>query len=150
MSNPCAGSIGAEYFCGQNILLKARYTMIDNMIIHILGYIKREISFVCPDVIITHNTNILSGGIMGKMKNGIMMGRNGDMMIINMIWRVSYLWFQVFNGLNEDSLSFGRYCGNLLPAGMVSTGSDLLIKFKSDATNTGTGFRVEYSSCALR
>ena len=49
------------------------------------------------------------------------------------------------DGADETADLIGRYCGrDSIPAQAVSSGRSLWIKFKTDASNRGTGFRATY------
>ncbi len=52
---------------------------------------------------------------------------------------------QVHDGPDETAPTVGRYCGQQLPPPYTSSGPDLWIKFKSDVSQTGSGFRMEYT-----
>ncbi|KAI0233510.1 Cubilin [Lamellibrachia satsuma] len=45
------------------------------------------------------------------------------------------------DGTNERANLVGQYCGNRIPATYTSTTNTLWLKFKTDATNHGSGFR---------
>ena len=42
-----------------------------------------------------------------------------------------------------------KYCGNTLPHQFVSSGDTIEIKFKSDGTGYGSGFKLEYSLLSM-
>lgn len=52
--------------------------------------------------------------------------------------------FQVRDGADETADLVGRYCGSEIPSPYTSTGSSLFLKFKSDPSQRGAGFRATY------
>lgn len=65
---------------------------------------------------------------------------------------------EVYNGGDELSPMLGKFCGKIAPSPIISSGSQLLIKFVSDYETHGAGFSVRYevfktgvlAVCALR
>ncbi|XP_064643493.1 cubilin-like [Lineus longissimus] len=53
-------------------------------------------------------------------------------------------YLQVFDGTDTRANSLGKFCGNQLPPNMASTNRYFLIKFISDYSLAGTGFRLEW------
>lgn len=51
---------------------------------------------------------------------------------------------EVYNGGDEDSPMLGKFCGKIAPSPIISSGSQLLIKFVSDYETHGAGFSVRY------
>lgn len=51
---------------------------------------------------------------------------------------------EVYNGGDELSPTFGKICGKIAPPPIISSGSQLLIKFVSDYETHGAGFSVRY------
>ena len=47
-------------------------------------------------------------------------------------------------GGDEEAPLIGRYCGTTLPAEHVSSGNELYVRFKTDHSVSGTGFRIRY------
>lgn len=63
--------------------------------------------------------------------------------------RVSFLlrrydYVEVYNGGDELSPMLGKFCGKIAPSPIISSGSQLLIKFVSDYETHGAGFSVRY------
>lgn len=56
-----------------------------------------------------------------------------------------YLCAQVHNGGSVSAPLIGRYCGTSVPGPIVSTTNQLWLQFGSDTSNTGHGFRAQYS-----
>lgn len=56
----------------------------------------------------------------------------------------SYDYIEVFDGGEELSDKLGRFCGSNKPLPFVSTGNELLLKFKSDDTVNWKGFHAVY------
>ena len=56
------------------------------------------------------------------------------------------LFLQVRNGETPDSALMGIYCGTTMPPDMISVGNAMYLKFVTDATVVGSGFRIEYES----
>jgi hypothetical protein len=54
-----------------------------------------------------------------------------------------YDYVEVFDGENTASRKLGRYC-NTVPTAIVSRGSSLLIRFRSDYSQSGRGFHARY------
>uniref|UniRef100_A0A3P8X424 Neuropilin 1 n=1 Tax=Cynoglossus semilaevis TaxID=244447 RepID=A0A3P8X424_CYNSE len=55
-----------------------------------------------------------------------------------------YDYVEVYNGGDELSPTFGKICGKIAPPPIISSGSQLLIKFVSDYETHGAGFSVRY------
>ncbi|XP_059357374.1 neuropilin-1a-like isoform X2 [Carassius carassius] len=55
-----------------------------------------------------------------------------------------YDFVQVFDGVDENAVSLGRFCGKIAPSQIISNGNSLLIKFTSDYESTGAGFSIRY------
>ncbi|XP_040027331.2 neuropilin-1a isoform X1 [Gasterosteus aculeatus] len=55
-----------------------------------------------------------------------------------------YDYVEVYNGRDELSSMLGKFCGKIAPSPIISSGSELLIKFFSDYETHGAGFSVRY------
>ncbi|XP_068422372.1 neuropilin-1a-like isoform X2 [Clinocottus analis] len=55
-----------------------------------------------------------------------------------------YDYVEVYNGWDELSPMLGKFCGKIAPSPIISSGSQLLIKFVSDYETHGAGFSVRY------
>ncbi|XP_056277312.1 neuropilin-1a-like isoform X2 [Pseudoliparis swirei] len=55
-----------------------------------------------------------------------------------------YDFVEVYNGGHELSPMLGKFCGKIAPSPIISSGSQLLIKFVSDYETHGAGFSVRY------
>uniref|UniRef100_A0A8K9VA73 Neuropilin n=1 Tax=Oncorhynchus mykiss TaxID=8022 RepID=A0A8K9VA73_ONCMY len=55
-----------------------------------------------------------------------------------------YDYVEVFNGGDEKAPTLGKFCGKIAPSPIISSGSQLLIKFVSDYETHGAGFSVRY------
>uniref|UniRef100_A0A3Q1CEM6 Neuropilin n=1 Tax=Amphiprion ocellaris TaxID=80972 RepID=A0A3Q1CEM6_AMPOC len=55
-----------------------------------------------------------------------------------------YDYVEVYNGGDESSPMLGKFCGKIAPSPIISSGSQLLIKFVSDYETHGAGFSVRY------
>lgn len=55
-----------------------------------------------------------------------------------------YDFVQVFDGVDENAFSLGRFCGKIAPSPIISNGNSLLIKFTSDYESSGAGFSIRY------
>ncbi|KAM9322849.1 neuropilin-1a-like [Pholidichthys leucotaenia] len=55
-----------------------------------------------------------------------------------------YDYVEVYNGGNEQSPMLGKFCGKIAPSPIISSGTQLLIKFVSDYETHGAGFSVRY------
>ncbi|XP_010880952.2 neuropilin-1a isoform X2 [Esox lucius] len=55
-----------------------------------------------------------------------------------------YDYVEVFNGGDENAPTLGKFCGKIAPSPIISTGSQLLIKFVTDYETHGAGFSVRY------
>ncbi|KAM6989399.1 neuropilin-1a-like [Tautogolabrus adspersus] len=55
-----------------------------------------------------------------------------------------YDYVEVYNGGEEQSPMLGKFCGKIAPSPIISSGSQLLIKFVSDYETHGAGFSVRY------
>ncbi|XP_071233652.1 neuropilin-1a-like isoform X1 [Salvelinus alpinus] len=55
-----------------------------------------------------------------------------------------YDYVEVFNGGDEQAPTLGKFCGKIAPSPIISSGSQLLIKFVSDYESPGAGFSVRY------
>ena len=47
-------------------------------------------------------------------------------------------------GGDDESPLIGRYCGDTLPSEHVSSGNEIYVRFKTDHSVSGTGFRIRY------
>ena len=47
---------------------------------------------------------------------------------------------------NGTLTALGRYCENILPPVLRSSGNRLVVKFRSDATTNGNGFSANWTS----
>ena len=56
-----------------------------------------------------------------------------------------YDWVKVYGGSNVNAPLIGTYCGNVVPADILSPANTAFIKFKSDATVRKPGFKIRYS-----
>ena len=55
-----------------------------------------------------------------------------------------YDFLEIHEGRTEETPLVGRYCGNTLPPDYVSSGNEIYIRFKTDHSVSGTGFRIRY------
>ena len=55
------------------------------------------------------------------------------------------IFTQVHDGSSENSPFVARYCGTEVPPPYTSSGNDLWMKFRSDVSQTGSGFRLTYT-----
>ncbi|XP_057712791.1 neuropilin-1a-like isoform X3 [Corythoichthys intestinalis] len=55
-----------------------------------------------------------------------------------------YDYVEVYNGEDELAPMLGKFCGKIAPSPIISSGSQLLIKFVSDYETHGAGFSVRY------
>ncbi|XP_068196187.1 neuropilin-1a-like [Antennarius striatus] len=55
-----------------------------------------------------------------------------------------YDYVEVYNGGDELAPMLGKFCGKIAPSPIISSGSQLLIKFVSDYETHGAGFSVRY------
>ncbi|XP_071348504.1 cubilin-like isoform X4 [Trachinotus anak] len=53
-------------------------------------------------------------------------------------------YVEVYNGGDQLSPLLGRFCGEIAPSPIISSGNQLLIKFVSDNETQGAGFSVRY------
>ena len=53
-------------------------------------------------------------------------------------------YVMIQDGVQATSPVLGKFCGNEIPAGVNSTGHDLMVIFVSDGKNNGKGFEFEY------
>ena len=55
-----------------------------------------------------------------------------------------YDWLEVRDGGDENATLIGRrYCGNFIPAPLVSSGNKLFVRFHSDSSQTYAGYRIK-------
>ncbi|CAH1246036.1 LPA [Branchiostoma lanceolatum] len=57
-----------------------------------------------------------------------------------------YDYVEIFDGMDSNAESMGRFCGSTLPASMTSTGNSLLVVFRSDSSVTASGFKISYQA----
>lgn len=57
-----------------------------------------------------------------------------------------YFSLQVRDGPNEMSPLFNKFCGSTLPSPLTSTGNTMFIRFSSDHSQTGQGFRATWTT----
>ncbi|KAK3105916.1 hypothetical protein FSP39_008473 [Pinctada imbricata] len=55
-------------------------------------------------------------------------------------------YVEVFNGNIDSAPSFGRFCGNEIPARLQTSGNTALVKFISDGFHSAPGFRLKFTS----
>jgi len=55
-----------------------------------------------------------------------------------------YDYIEVYDGIEELSDKMGKFCGTTKPSPFVSTGNELLLKFRSDDTVNWKGFHAMY------
>ena len=55
-----------------------------------------------------------------------------------------YDFVSVRDGGSTEAPLVGRYCGHNLPHNFLSTGNQLLIRFKTDSSISHEGFRASY------
>ena len=54
-------------------------------------------------------------------------------------------YLEIVDGKNENSENrFEKFCGTDVPGSLISSGNQLIIKFKSDYSITSKGFEVYY------
>lgn len=51
----------------------------------------------------------------------------------------------IYDGIDSNSTLIGTYCGSEKPPAAISTLNHLHLEFKTDSSNTGPGFRADYS-----
>lgn len=57
--------------------------------------------------------------------------------------------FQVYDGLTDSDTLLSTLCGSELPNDVVSSGTDLFIRFTTNAANTDSGFLATFESQML-
>ena len=57
-----------------------------------------------------------------------------------------YDFVEIRQGDNSNSSLAGRYCGTNLPNTVTSFGNSLYVRFLSDTSTSGTGFRATYTT----
>ncbi|XP_066304565.1 plasminogen-like isoform X2 [Branchiostoma lanceolatum] len=60
-----------------------------------------------------------------------------------------YDYVEIFDGMDSNAESMGRFCGSTLPASMTSTGNSLLVVFRSDSSVTASGFKISYQAVMI-
>ncbi|KAM8839332.1 neuropilin-1a-like [Synchiropus picturatus] len=55
-----------------------------------------------------------------------------------------YDYVEVYNGGDDLSPMLGKFCGKIAPSPIISSGTQLMIKFVSDYETPGAGFSVRY------
>ncbi|XP_055007397.1 neuropilin-1a-like [Boleophthalmus pectinirostris] len=55
-----------------------------------------------------------------------------------------YDFVEVYNGGDEGAQMIGKFCGKIAPSPIVSSGSQLTVKFVSDYETHGAGFSIRY------
>lgn len=53
---------------------------------------------------------------------------------------------EIYDSYDDVSGFVGRYCGDQLPDGFISTGNVMTLKFRSDSSVTAGGFKLQYIS----
>ncbi|KAF7655501.1 hypothetical protein LDENG_00055110 [Lucifuga dentata] len=56
---------------------------------------------------------------------------------------------QVFDGDKAGSASLGKFCGNKIPKPVESSGSSMVVRFKTDNSLTSKGFSATYTKSSL-
>ncbi|KAM8939404.1 ovochymase-2-like [Pelodytes ibericus] len=51
---------------------------------------------------------------------------------------------EIYDGDNKGSQKIGHFCGKQIPAPLISSGNNLVVRFKSDGQGVGTGFNAKY------
>ncbi|KAI5646194.1 CUB domain-containing protein [Phthorimaea operculella] len=57
-----------------------------------------------------------------------------------------YDYLKVYDGPNENSPLVGRFCGRSFPKSYTSSTNQMFFRFRSDASISGEGFRINYES----
>ena len=57
-----------------------------------------------------------------------------------------FLFLQIRNGNGPNAPLMGKYCGTQIPPDMTSTGHTLYLRFKTDYSVQGTGFKLSFES----
>ena len=68
-------------------------------------------------------------------------------MVVNLQNKYStyrYDYVEMREGGDDESPLIGRYCGDTLPSEHVSSGNEIYVRFKTDHSVSGTGFRIRY------
>lgn len=52
---------------------------------------------------------------------------------------------KIYDGIDSNSTLIGTYCGSEKPPAAISTLNHLHLEFRTDYSNTGPGFRADYS-----
>ena len=55
-----------------------------------------------------------------------------------------FFFFKIFDGADDSSTVIGQYCGTNIPSYIPSSGSSLLLKFKSNGSVQRSGFAIAY------
>ncbi|EDV28197.1 uncharacterized protein TRIADDRAFT_53561 [Trichoplax adhaerens] len=114
-------------------------------------------STVCGGVLTASSGSIVSPNYPGKYPNnaeciwtiqmpvGARITLNWQNIDIEQQDQCNFDYVELRNGNSTTAPFVGRYCGNNPPATFTSTGNNLYIKFKSDGSSSGNGFRLSYT-----
>lgn len=112
---------------------------------------------ICGGVLTASSGTIVSPNFPGKYPNNVECIWTIQMPVgarITLNWQnidieaqdtCNYDYVQLRNGNSSTSPLVGKYCGKAPPATFTSTGNSLYIKFVSDTSSTGNGFRLSYT-----
>lgn len=59
------------------------------------------------------------------------------------------LHFQIYDGRNSSAPLLNKLCGNTIPSSILTGGRNLYMRFLSDATGIGNGFRAVYQTVGV-
>lgn len=51
----------------------------------------------------------------------------------------------IYDGTSDGAAQLGRFCGNKVPAPVLSSGSSMVVRFKSDSSGSAKGFSATYT-----
>ncbi|CAJ0945462.1 unnamed protein product [Ranitomeya imitator] len=55
-------------------------------------------------------------------------------------------YLEVYDSYDDVHGLVGRFCGDMLPDDIISTGNVMTLKFLSDGSITGGGFQIKYTA----
>ena len=58
----------------------------------------------------------------------------------------SFDYLAIYDGASSDSTLIGKFCGEIRPKEISSTGPYLYLKFRSDGSVSKEGFKISYES----
>ena len=57
-----------------------------------------------------------------------------------------FIYFQIYDGKNSSAPLLNKLCGTTIPTSILTSGKSLYMRFVSDSSGVGNGFRALYQT----